>query len=325
MAMPVPPEPQLGMSRPTSPTRVPVGMPVPLTDMGPGDRYKGEDGGLYGGGRNDPPRSHLEAALGVSACIRPLGLDGSPSPKGLIGFLSIGFSNTSREFEQFIRLAVDDPKMARAVRMVNGAQAHCGTAEWAGGAATRDSSEEAPWRPLAGRLELRRVAPSQVQVVWLKLGPARPADLGDFPAHAIRTKHDLATLLTALRQGFPNLRIVYLSCRTYAGYAVTPLSPEPYAYEVAFAIRWLILDQIRGDPALNCHAASGPVKAPLLLWGPYLWARGTEGRKAGDLAWEPQDFAVDGTHPSAIGATKAARLLLRFVKTDPTATPWFLK
>ena len=34
----------------------------PLTDMTAEDRYKGEDGGLYGGGRNSPPEAHLKAA-----------------------------------------------------------------------------------------------------------------------------------------------------------------------------------------------------------------------------------------------------------------------
>jgi len=29
----------------------------PLTEMTASDRYKGEDGGLYGGGRNTPPES----------------------------------------------------------------------------------------------------------------------------------------------------------------------------------------------------------------------------------------------------------------------------
>src|SRR5207249_543007 len=34
----------------------------PLTDMTADDRYKGEDGGLYGGGKNEPPEKHLQSA-----------------------------------------------------------------------------------------------------------------------------------------------------------------------------------------------------------------------------------------------------------------------
>jgi hypothetical protein len=37
-------------------------------------------------------------------------------------------------------------------------------------------------------------------------------------------------------------------------------------------VRWLIRDQIDGRPDLNPDPGKGPVKAPVLLWGPYLWA-----------------------------------------------------
>src|ERR1043165_1924821 len=44
----------------------------PLCDMTAEDRYKGEDGGLYGGGKNEPPEKHLAAALAAAREIRPL-------------------------------------------------------------------------------------------------------------------------------------------------------------------------------------------------------------------------------------------------------------
>src|SRR5581483_10984045 len=44
----------------------------PLTEMTAGDRYKGEDGGLYGGGKNDPPESLAAAAKKETAKITPL-------------------------------------------------------------------------------------------------------------------------------------------------------------------------------------------------------------------------------------------------------------
>jgi hypothetical protein len=53
------------------------------------------------------------------------------------------------------------------------------------------------------------------------------------------------------RARLPNLRTAYLGSRTYGGHATGDLNPEPYAYESAFAARWLIRDQIRGDAGLN--------------------------------------------------------------------------
>ena len=65
----------------------------PLTEMTASDRYKGEDGGLYGGGRNEPPRAHRLAAQRALAKIRPLDERGKPSKAGKIVFISLGMSN----------------------------------------------------------------------------------------------------------------------------------------------------------------------------------------------------------------------------------------
>jgi hypothetical protein len=161
--------------------------------------------------------------------------------------------------------------------------------------------------------------------VWLKQAQMGPAQLGEFPKHAESLRDDTADILRKLKTRFPNLRIAYLSSRIYAGYATGPLNPEPYAYESAFSVRWLIEQQIKGEPALNHDSAKGEVKSPLLLWGPYLWADGVKGRKSDELVWKREDLAGDGTHPSTSGREKVARMLLEFLKSDPNAKPWFLK
>jgi hypothetical protein len=121
-----------------------------------------------------------------------------------------------------------------------------------------------------------------------------------------------------------SVKLAYFTSRIYAGYAKTPLSPEPYVYEEAFAMRWLIQDQIAGKPALNYDAAKGEVKSPLLLWGPYLWADGETPRKADGLIYKREDLRDDdGTHPSDTGRQKVAEQLLMFLKTDATAKSWF--
>jgi len=152
-----------------------------------------------------------------------------------------------------------------------------------------------------------------------------PAGWGKFPAHARKLADGMAVILNMAKERYPNLRVAYLSSRIYAGYATTPLNPEPYAYESAFSVRWLIEEQIKGEPNLNYDAQKGQVKSPLLLWGPYLWADGVEPRKADGLVWKRQDLAGDGTHPSKSGRRKVAEMLLKFFKTDPNAHGWFLK
>lgn len=291
---------------------------TPLTEMGT-SKYKGEDGGLYGGGRNEPPKSHLDAAMKESAKIRPLDKDGNPSREGKIGVLSVGMSNTTQEYSRFMDMANRDPQKSANVILVDGAQG--------GQTGTRWADPGAPlWQKVGERIKSAGLTAQQIQVAWMKQAEAGPARLGEFPQHARALKDNLITALGHLKQRFPNLRIVYLSSRIYAGYATTALNPEPYAFEEAFSMRWLIQDQIGGKPELNYDEARGPVKCPLLLWGPYLWADGETPRKADGLIYKREDLSEnDGTHPSETGRAKVAELLLRFLKTDPTATPWFTR
>lgn len=288
---------------------------IPLTEMTALHQYKGEDGGLYGEGRNEPPPAHFAAAMKEAAKIVPLDGEGRPSPDGKIVLLGVGMSNTTMEFQRFMQLADADPAKSPRVILVDGAQ---------GGQDARITADPAAefWTRIDERLQKAGVTAKQVQAVWLKQAVARPE--GDFPGSAKRLQDYLASIAGTLRTRYPNARLCYNSSRTYAGYAVTPLNPEPFAYEGAFAIRWLIADQIRGNAAWNFDPARGAVKAPLLLWGPYLWAQGDTPRQGDDLAYERADFTEkDGTHPTASGRQKVAGLLLTFFKTNPTTQPWF--
>ena len=127
-----------------------------------------------------------------------------------------------------------------------------------------------------------------------------------------------------MQDRFPNLKITYLSSRTYAGYATSPLNPEPFAYEGGFSVKWLIADQLAGKPELNYDAAKGPVRAPWLEWGPYVWADGVKPNKDG-LSYSVDDYVeADRTHPSESGRMKVATRLMAFLKNDSTSKSWFL-
>ncbi len=304
-----------GPPSPGAPTKW-TGHLTPLTELG-AEKYKGEDGGLYGGGKNEPPPAHLAAALRESAKIQPLDTDGKPAKDGKVVLLSVGMSNTTQEFSRFKQQADRDPAKSPQLVIVDGAQG--------GQTGTRWADLKTPlWIEVENRLQRAGVSPQQVQVVWMKQAEAGPANLGEFPRHALVLKTNLVASLQNLKAKFPNLRVAYLSSRTYGGYATTQLNPEPFAYETAFAPRWLILDQVAGKPELNFDTARGPVKSPLLLWGPYLWADGATPRKADGFFYQQEDFGGDGTHPSNAGQQKVAERLLKFLKSDPTAK-WFRK
>lgn len=288
----------------------------PLTEMTADDKYKGEDGGLYGGGKNEPPEAHQKAARVETAKIEPLDSDGKPAKDGTIALVSISMSNATQEFSMFKQLADKDPKKSPLVSIVDCAQGGQAMAQWV------DPKARA-WVEADRRLEAAKVNPKQVQVVWVKLANVAPT--GDLAEHGKKLQKDTTVVLHNAKQRFPNLRVAYLGSRIYGGWSNGRLNPEPYAYEGAFAARWLIRDQIRGAADLNYDGSKGVVKSPLLLWGPYLWADGTTPRKSDGLIWERKDLAADGTHPSQSGRQKVADLLLKFFQNDSLASTWYLK
>jgi len=288
----------------------------PLTEMSATDRYKGEDGGLYGGGLNAPPPALQAVAARETARIVPLDAEGQPTANGIIGLVSISMSNATMEYSRFKELADADARKSPRVTIVDCAQGGQAMAQWV------DPQAKA-WLEADRRLAHAGVSPRQVQVIWVKLANVRPT--GELTEHSRKLERDTQAVVQNARARFPNLRIAYLGSRIYAGYASTPLNPEPYAYEGAFAARWLIQDQMRGAPELAYDDSKGKPAAPLLLWGPYFWADGTSPRQADHLVWERQDLGGDGTHPSPGGREKVAGMLLSFFTTDPLARTWFVK
>ena len=78
---------------------------------------------------------------------------------------------------------------------------------------------------------------------------------------------------------------------------------------------------LAGNPragSLNYAKKSGP----LIVWGPYLWAEPTP--RSDGLSYQRTDFEEDGTHPSQIGETKIAGILLEFFKTSNYTKCWFV-
>jgi len=237
--------------------------------------------------------------------MKPLDRDGKPSASGKIVMISIGMSNTSREFSEFIRLADADARKNPSLVMIDAAQN--------GAAATEIALPFGDyWIHVDCELQRCEISTAQVQVVWLKTALARESR--GFPENARLLQRTLRSIVGILRTKFPQLKLVYVSSRTYGGYSESNLSPEPSAYESAFAVKWLIEERINNP--------SPDSSIPWVSWGPYLWADGLTPRSDG-LSWERSDFEPDGVHTSPQGALKVATMLLEFFQKDAAANLWF--
>ena len=229
--------------------------------------------------------------------------------------ISVGMSNTTMKYKAFMKLAAQQHDLNPKLVLVDGAQGS--QVGWI------TSKLNTPfWEVVGERLKAAGVTAAQVQAGWML--QANPGPRAGFPAEMKELQRNIIDTLHNMHDKFPNLQVTYLSSRTYAGYATSPLNPEPYAYENGFAVKWVIADQIAGKPEMNCDPAKGPVVAPWVEWGPYLWADGVKPSKLG-LSYVREDYtSEDGTHPTASGQAKVAERLLAFMKRDATSKGWFL-
>ncbi len=309
-------------------TKVDTSRLVPLNDLGQ-DKYQGFSGGLYPDGKNQRPADHEAAGLALARQVRPLDAAGKPADDGKVVLLAIGFSNTVQSFNGFMASAGEDRDMSPNVVLVNGAQggmsAHMVQDPDDKGTGTRY------WSGVDDRLKAAGVTRAQVQVVWIKETNPGPHE-GGFPKYIQALQSEIARIVAVLPRRFPNVKLVYLSSRTYGGWAKAPPgriggpgNSEPYSYETGFAVKWLIEQQLKGAPELNYDPKKGAVNAPWLSWGSYLWANGEVKRKDG-FSFHPSDFRDnDRMHHSPQGMKKIGGQLLQFFKSDPTTREWFLK
>jgi len=306
---------------------------IPLTDLLTRTYYK-NIGGLYPGGSNFPPPDHDSAARARRNAIKPLDVNGDESPFGKYVLISIGMSNTTQEWCSktsgppcaswtFMGRAALDPSVNHYTQViVNGAADGQDATAWT-----------SPSSPNYDRIKVGRLAPlglseNQVQIAWVDLADARPKVSLPADSADANLLLDLGLVLRAMRIRYPNLRLVFLSSRVYGGYATTDLNPEPYAYESGFSVKWAIESQINEMRGLSGNPRAGTLDyvkkaAPLIVWGPYLWADGATPRSDG-LAWQRNDFEEDGVHPSQMGESKVAERLLDFFKNSPYARCWFV-
>jgi hypothetical protein len=292
---------------------------VALTDLGTGT-YLGAEGGLYLNGSNVMPASHDADGVSFAQSIQPLDANGNPSPTGKYAFLSLGMSVTFDTFLEFIQDSTADPSVNKSLVFAQGAQPRLGAGDWTEitGPAWVDTLNY--FLPQAG------VTPQQVVAAWVESVDANPH--GTFPSDMVTLQAEYESTAQVLHTLFPNLKLAFYSGREYAAYEnglQHPGDKEPYAYESSFAVRGMIQDQLNGVAAMNYNPANGPVMAPWVAWGPYLWTDGLLARSDGQF-WPCHDFKSDGQHPSTIagGSERNANMLLNFMKTDDATAPWFL-
>ena len=324
---------------PPPPKPVVVGPPtdtlrIPLTDLG-ARTYFGHQGGLYPGGVNLMPGVHDSVVRARRNTIKPLDVNGDESPFGRYVLLSIGGSTATEVWcsatsgppcaaWSVMGKAAADPGINRSLLViVNGAADSLDASTWT-----------SPASPNYERIKVARLNPlglteNQVQAIWLNVegthtGPILPSD----SAEVYRSLTNVAQVARTLKIRYPMLQLLFVSSPIYGGYAPPDSSHEPYNYEAGFAVKWAIESQIaemRNEQPNPLAGTLNYVKkaAPVMVWGPYLWASDSTARSDG-FRWDRIDFEQNGVRPSQTGEAKMATILLEFFKTSLYTRCWFL-
>ena len=308
---------------------------VPLTDLLTA-AYFGNQGGLYPGGVNQPPADHDSAIRARRNAIKALDVNGDESPFGKYVLLSIGRADVTQEWcsaatrppctawSLMGRAAADPGVNHYTLVIVNGADSgQHDVRQWASASSPNyDRIKTARLMPLG-------LSENQVEIIWAQLDDLYPINrIPTDSSDANVLLSNLGQVMRTLRVRYPHLQLVFLSSRLYAGFATTDLAPEPYGYEQGFAVKWLVESQIREMRGSTPNPWAGSLNyvkktAPVLVWGPYLWAAGETPRSDG-LLWRRTDFESDGITPSQDGENKVGFALLNFFKSSPYTRCWFV-
>ncbi len=282
------------------------------------------EGGLYPGGINAMPPAHLAAGLAAGANIQPI--------NGSVVLMSLGMSNTSDHFREFVRLFNADSKVAENVVAVNAAQYSEPAPAW-------DDPSDLTYN--VADMIIRPNTPDQVQAIWvLQANPYPEVSLPSPNADAYTFRNTLADIARAAKIRYPNLQQMIFSSRIYScdrlgvNLEERALHPEPFAYESGYSVKWLIEEQVNQEATGVIDPSVGDIRysngsAAWLGWGAYIWTDDGNPRSTDGYSMDDRDLADDCTHPGNAPKTTMPKLMDyfkgrgNFPENDVTSQ-WFL-
>ena len=296
---------------------------IPINDLGTGF-YFGAQGGLYPGGSNVMPTGHAKAGKTIGNSIKPLNADGAVDfENGVVVFAGFGASTAGNTFNTFKSTVNGTPDLYNpCLKFVNLCMGGKGLETMI------PPFHDWYWEYLTDSLiPDAGLTRAQVQIAWIKTA-SKDDSIPEFPLQADAIYEKYIPSIQRLKENFPNLKILYIGSHAYGGYAGedsdnADLAGEPAAYYGGFSVKWVIEDQIMGNPELAFKGAG--LQAPWLSWGPYYWADGVNPRATDGLSWVCSDYEPDGGgfHLAESGKEKEASMLIDFLYYNSSSKNWF--
>jgi len=240
----------------------------------------------------------------------PLVMQDNGAPKvtavdGVIGVVCVGMSNAFLECGDFIHKWEEGTfgrKINLQVRFVNCAVGGRALEYW-----NNPELDHRLWDACVQRkIPEAGLRPDQIRVIWHKAANMFPLDdrgavLPPYPdprADYFRFHENLSTFAARVSDKFPSMQAVYVTSRSYGGFASVPERGEPLSYEEGLALNlWL-----KDFPTLN---------GVWFGWGPYIWAPdcSTGVTNASGVCYVREDYQADGVHPAQGALDKISWLM----------------
>lgn len=191
----------------------------------------------------------LDAGTGTYKGL-PLGLQDTGAPvvtavDGVIGLACIGMSNSNQECEDFIAKLENEfaGQVNPQVRAVNCAVPGNAIERW------NDPAYDKLWEKcVRAKIPQAGLRPDQIRVVWHKAADMMTPDESGaaYPPYPdpnsdyFHFYENLTTFAARLREKLPSVQAVYVTSRSYGGFAGKESRGEPLSYEEGLALnQWL--------------------------------------------------------------------------------------
>lgn len=274
------------------------------------ETFHGYSGGKYPGNSNAIPFAHFSRGMELANRITPLDREGNADSVGKVGFVILGFSTaamTGNVFKWIYSMKQADSQFTIAIGAQGGMDINAMIDPGSG-----------YWEKADSDIRAEGLTNAQIQLAWVSTGDMLFSE-PEFPAYSLTLADKYRDLLYTMQRHYPNLKIAFLSDRTFAGY-IDDKGPqklaEPTAYFTGWAVKFFISRQLQQE------AGYSYLEMPFVDWGPQLWTNGAAGNSK-NYRWDCDDAAKGGIHPTAKGRSKEALVLYHFFSHHPYTSRWF--
>ncbi|HYK47134.1 MAG TPA: hypothetical protein VEV83_18285 [Parafilimonas sp.] len=291
---------------------------IAINDLGT-RTYLGMVGGLYPGGKNSPSLQYKKDLKKFANAIKPLNTAGViDSISGKIVFIGLGGSTAGHMMRVLREMTINDTATNRFLKLVN--------ATYGGGIASFQSianPTDVYWDTVFNALAATSSTGDQVEILYVESEDS--SQVVAFPDRPYIAKNDIEAAVRTCKTKFRNLKFVYFLGRTttFDSFGLSQVTNrEPCPYYNGWATKFAIQDQINGVPGTEYKGDTAV--APLMTWGWYQWADGTDVPRQDGFTWQPSN-TKDGLHANDDGEDTLATRFKNFLMTDRFASIWYKK